>query len=489
MAVVVSASAAQAAPGDLDPSFGSGGKVSTAIGPGDNGTAGIALQGNGKVVVAGTADSGTDLDFAVVRYNADGTLDPSFGGGGKVMITVGPGDDVGRDVAIQSDGKVVVAGTTDQGDDSDFALVRLDANGVLDPSFGAGGKVITGVGPGDDDAASLVIQGDGKVVMAGTFDDGTDLAFAVVRHNANGTLDSSFGAGGKVVTGVGPGDDVGKGVTIQGDGKVVVAGTTDTGDDTDFAVVRYNANGALDSSFGSGGKVVTGVGTGDDAGKVVAIQADGKVVVAGTTDKGDHTDFAVVRYNANGTLDPAFGAGGKLSTGVGPGDDAGKGIHLQSDGKVVVAGTTDAGTDADFAVVRYNANGALDSSFGSGGKVIAGVGKGHDDAGGIARQADDKLVVAGTTDNGIDSDVSLIRLLGDPLPSLRDRPGPANVAAPERTGNTNLTVPESAGNGTRQARTGGNVLALAASGALLLAGGGFAMVWANSRKQHQVGAG
>ena len=256
-------------------------------------------------------------------------------------------------------------------------MVRYNADGSLDTTFGTGGKVLTPVGTGtsNDIGNSLTVQEDGKIIVAGYGggSDGTD--FAVVRYNADGSLDTTFGTGGtgKILTPVGAGtsNDFGNSVTVQADGKIVVAGygaSSQAGND--FAVVRYTANGTLDTTFGTGGKIVTpiGAGTSNDYAYSVTVQADGKIIVAGQGfGIGTSNDFAVVRYTANGTLDTTFGPGGtaRSSPRSAPARILFKSVIVQADGKIVVAGYGQgSGTGYDFAVVRYNADGSLDTTFG-----------------------------------------------------------------------------------------------------------------------------
>ena len=224
--------------------------------------------------------------------------------------------------------------------------------GDLDPTFGIGGKVTTGIGT-DDYGYAVAIQADGKLVAAGATNNGINYDFALVRYNTNGTLDATFGTGGKVTTAVGTSDDSAYALAIQADGKLAVAGETFNGSTWDFALVRYNANGTLDATFGTGGKVTTAVGTSDEAAYALAIQADGKLVAAGETFNGSTTDFALARYNANGTLDPTFGTNGTVKTAIGTRDDAASALAIQADGKLVAAGETDNGTNYDFALARY----------------------------------------------------------------------------------------------------------------------------------------
>ncbi len=310
---------------------------------------------------------------AAPSWAADGDIDTTFGTGGRVTTDFGTNYDDAKAVAIQSDGKIVAAGRSlNSAGDYDFALARYNTDGTLDTAFGTGGKVTTDFvdivgkcdvwGCNDNDVANAVaIQSDGKIVVAG--DVGRRDSFALARYNTDGTLDTSFGTGGKVSTyttvgygapGYTSGDAFSGGsanaIAIQSDGKIVVAGYIGCSlqqvcNQFDFALVRFNTNGSLDATFGSGGIVVTAVGEGSDFdyANAVAIQTDGKIVAAGTTGPssgyGGTTDkFALVRYNTNGTLDTAFGAGGKVTTTIGTYSSNAYAIALQTDGKIVATG-------------------------------------------------------------------------------------------------------------------------------------------------------
>jgi uncharacterized delta-60 repeat protein len=396
-------------PGSLDTGFGTDGKVTTAVGFDHEGAYAVAIQSDGKIVAAGDSNAGPDYDFAVVRYNSDGSLDTTFNFTGKVTTPIGPGDDGASAVAIQSDGRIVVAGFAFNGTDNDFAVVRYNADGSLDSSFDAFGVVTTNFGTGDDEAFAVAIQSDGKIVVAGDSYNGANLDIALVRYNANGSLDTSFNGTGKVTTAIGTSHDEAFAVAIQSDGKIVVAGDSNNGADFDFAVVRYNSDGGLDTSFNGTGKVTTGIGLSDDEAFGMSIQSDGKIVAAGSSNNGTDIDFAVVRYNTNGSLDTSFGTGGYVTTDFGTGDDEAFGVAIQSDGKIVAAGESNNGADFDFAVVRYNTNGSLDTGFGTGGSVTTAIGPLHDEAFGVAIQSDGKIVAAGDSYNGTDYDFAVVR--------------------------------------------------------------------------------
>jgi uncharacterized delta-60 repeat protein len=400
-----------AQPGSLDLSFDNDGKLTTAFGSGSDGGNSVAIQSDGKIVVAGTSYSGgSSLDFALVRYNADGSLDNTFDSDGKETTAIGSGDDYGMSVAIQSDGKIVVAGNSSIGFYHNFALVRYHADGSLDNNFDSDGKVTTTIGSGDDFGMSIAIQSDGKIIVAGKSFNGSNNDFALVRYNTNGSLDNSFDSDGKVTTAIGSGSDAGNSVAIQSDGKIVVAGNSNNGSNNDFALVRYNANGSLDNTFDSDGRVTTAIGSYDEYGMSVAIQNDGKIVVAGGSY--NYSDFTLVRYNADGSLDNTFDSDGKVTTAIGSGNDFGNSVAIQSDGKIVVAGVSFNGSSNDFALVRYNANGSLDNTFDSGGRVTTSIGSYDDYGKSVAIQSDGKIVVAGQSLIYSQEDFALVRYMG-----------------------------------------------------------------------------
>ncbi len=324
-----------------------------------------------------------------------GTLDTTFGDGGKVITPITGIDDVLQSVAIQADGKIVVAGyTLITPTNYDFAVVRYNNDGSLDPTFGNGGKVITPLSDSYDLAHAVVIQTNGKIVVAGRVQAGGNDHIALVRYNSDGTLDMTFGTGGQVGTAINI-FDAGFALALQPDGKIVVAGVSLV-QRFDFAVVRYNPNGSLDQTFGTGGTVTTPVGDSDDFAISVSVQRDGKLILAGYSFNGVGKDFAIVRYNANGSLDPTFGHGGKVITPIGNLDDCGQSAVIQNDGKIVQVGLIFNATAADFGVVRYDTDGSLDQTFGIGGKVITAVSKNMNDyAYWAAIQADGKIVVVG----------------------------------------------------------------------------------------------
>jgi uncharacterized delta-60 repeat protein len=381
----VLAGAPLAARGDLDPSFGSGGKVTTDFGGNDAGWA-VAVQKDGRVVVAGDRwDPGPSDDFLLARYTARGVLDPTFDGDGKVATDFGGSFDGAGDVAIQPDGKIVAVGSgfrSPPGRAMDFALARYSADGSLDASFGEGGKVLTPFGGNSIDSANAVaLQPDGKILAAGRTRSGPKYNFALARYLPNGALDPTFDGDGIVVTPMSTVHDDVFELALQPDGKIVAAGWMLGTGRADIAMARYNPDGGLDSTFEVDGKVVAPFAIGSAAYDVI-VQRDGKILTGGSD---------VARFNADGTVDRSFGADGRALTG----NVQGVSLELQPDGKILAVGSVYPGPGrGDFAVMRLTAAGRVDTTYGRGGRIVTDFGP-QDQATDAALRSDGKLVVSG----------------------------------------------------------------------------------------------
>ena len=385
----------------------------TDLGPGNDVARDVAVQADGKILAVGYSTNGTNDDVALVRYNADGSLDTTYGNGGIVTTPVGSGLDYGLGVTLQADGKAVVAGVTFNGSNHDIAVLRYNTDGSLDATFGVGGIVTTPAGPAADFGYDVTLDCDGKILVAGYSNNGANDDFALVRYNADGSLDTTFGGGGIVTTTNGTMTDIGRSVTTQADGKILVAGLSG-GPSFDFALMRYETDGSLDTTFGSGGIVTTPVGGANDEGESVTVQADGKILVAGRTSNGANDDMALVRYNTDGSLDTTFGSGGIVTTPIGSSYDVSFSVVLQPNGKIVLAGYSDTGPNEDFALTRYNADGSLDTTFGDGGIVTTAFGATGSDIGwSAALQADGKIVVVGYSDTNSNRDFAVARYNAD----------------------------------------------------------------------------
>ena len=408
------AGATQAASGGLDPTFGSGGLVTTAVPNRDAAIQDVALQPDGKIVAAGWLRDPAGgfplaLSFLVARYNVDGTLDASFGSGGLVTATVGSSS-AATAVAIQADGKIVAGGLT-LSFPGTFALARFNTDGTLDSTFGSGGKVVTDSGFSTA-IHDIGLQADGKIVVGGGNSDAGDARnFMVARYQTNGVLDSTFGSGGISHTNFFGRGGLALGLAIQPDGKIVEVGVTGlTSYPFDaFGLVRFNSDGTLDTTFGAGGKVTTGFG-GGGRGWDVVVQPDGKLVAAGVAfSNSAQGGFGLARYNVDGSPDTSFGDNGTVLT-----LNAGmaRAVALQSDGKIVAAGDHVTPTfSGDFAVARYRSDGSPDSAFGSGGIVTTDFGA-SEAANGVAIQSDGKIVAGGVVSSTGNASMGLARYLG-----------------------------------------------------------------------------
>ena len=398
--VIALANPAAAPPGDLDPTFDGDGKVTTDFAGTDDTAFAVAIQGDGKIVAAGSAVVSGTRDFALARYNIDGSLDPTFDGDGLVTRDFAAGTDQANAVAIQEDGKIVAAGTALVSGSIDFGLARYNTDGSLDPTFDTDGRVTRNFSGGIDEAFALAIQGDGKSVAAGFADDSY---FALARYNTGGSLDPTFDTDGLVTTGFGGGGpNKAYAVAIQGDEKIVSAGFAN---DADFGLARYNTDGSLDPTFDGDGLVTTDFAGDFDRARAMAIQGDGKIVAAGWAVVSGADGLA--RYNTDGSLDPTFDGDGKVTTDFRI--DGAQAVAIQGDGKIVTAGFTVVSGTIDFALARYNTGGFLDTTFSGDGKVTTDFGGDTDEARAVAIQGDGKIVAAGGADVSGTTDFTLAR--------------------------------------------------------------------------------
>lgn len=377
-------------PGDLDTSFGSGGKKTVNFGGVDAANV-VLVQPNGRVVAAG--GGGPASSFCVVRLrSANGTLDPTFGSGGKRVIDFGTDDEAVHGAALQPDGKLVLAG------DSRLqpAVVRLKANGALDTSFdGDGRKVFSWGAIGR--VTAVVVAPNGKILLGG-FSGPEGGNIQVARLKANGAFDTSFGTGGIATVDFGA-TEFGEAMARQADGRILVAGRASPGG---AVVARLRATGALDPDFGAGGRVTLSAAT--TAGAVL-VAPDRNILVAGNTS--GSAVMTVTRLRPDGSLDTTFGSGGTATVDFGSLADLLGGAVLQPDGKIVLAGYTQA--SEDVAVARLNADGSPDATFGTGGKATVDFGVATF-GNAVARAPNGRIVVAGQKTGG--DDFAVARLLG-----------------------------------------------------------------------------
>jgi len=411
-ASVLIAGVATADPGDLDPSFGNGGKVRTSLSRYDDSAGRIVVQDDGKIVTVGVGARGGERDLLLARFLPDGDLDTSFGSGGRVFFGFKKKTERGAAIALQPDGRIVVTAQVEKGEDTARMLVaRFLVDGSYDPSFGQKGRVTTAFDGIYLSPAALLVTKTGEILVGGQgFVGGLTTskarAWILARYDANGRLDRSFGDRGRVVMPLGNGLSA---LAEQADGKIVAGGSAGPGF-VDFAVARLLGDGSLDPTFADGGIAVTSFGSGNDYVEAIAIDGSGRIVAAGRTWRGVIPDIALARYLPDGSPDPSFGSGGKVTTDVGHGANEGYGLLVADDGRMVVAGWALVGRRAEFQVVRYLQDGTLDQSFGDGGVVLTAVGPLGAQAVDVKLQGADRLIVSGAAVNGKGtSDTALVR--------------------------------------------------------------------------------
>lgn len=375
----------------------------------------VAVQPDGKLVVLGYSHTGKDEDLFLARYLPDGRPDAAFGKGGYVLYD-GGGHDRGLGLALQADGRIVAAGFTYAGGQRDVLVVRFNPDGMPDGAFGKGGAVTySSPGAATDIGFGAAFRPDGRIIVVGeTARDGQQDAL-VLCFNPDGSLDGRFGAGGVYRYGGAAGKlDRAFAAAVQPDGKILVTGGSVVNGKDDVLLFRLSLEGTPDPAFGRGGLVLySGAGDNPDYGNWVSLQPDGKIVVSGAETRGSAFDLLVLRFNADGTPDGAFGKGGAVVHGdAGDGNDYGYGHVVQRDGKIVVAGFARRSVSDDVLLVRFDGAGRLDPSFGGGGEVLwNGAAAGTDYAQGVALQPDGRLVVAGFSQGADGEDLLLMRFL------------------------------------------------------------------------------
>jgi uncharacterized delta-60 repeat protein len=398
--VVMVASSAAAAPGDLDPAFSGDGLTVTTFRDSYGVATSVAIQSDGRTVVAGGMhrNVSVEADFALARYALDGRLDRTFSGNGRARTDFGGRFDEALGVAIQADGKIVVVGrATDE-----IAIARYKADGDLDASFSRNGKRVIDLG-GVDAGFDVLVQPDGRIVVAGT--DGRD--FAILRMRENGSMDAGFGVAGVARTDFGGFQDAARAVAIDATGRIIAGGSAlmDEKRRSDFALARYASDGALDADFGDAGLATTDFASFDDGITDIALAPKGAIVASGHAEEfpGDAdqaSDVALARYQPDGSLDAKFGDAGTVRTDFGSYFDEAEGMVLQADGRIVVAGHFLDGNSDTAALARYEFDGDLDPSFGAGGIAVSGAEVSGDRVGGVALRADGRIVVATAASTG-----------------------------------------------------------------------------------------
>jgi|GEM_PF-1332377 len=409
----------------LDVGFGAAGMSRLSLAERQLSLIDVAILADGKIVLAVEAleDSG-DRTLLLVRYDSQGLPDSTFGVDGRVTTAFQANGGSAFALLALADGRLLLAGDAFNGSHTDFALARYQADGSLDTAFGQQGRVMTDFDGRDDRAVGLAVQTDGLIVLAGQALKGSQPDFAVARYLENGTPDSGFNASGKVTVDFRKAGDGAVAVMQQADGKLLVAGRSFNGSrGDDFALVRFNPDGTFDTGFGTGGGVTTNIKGGNDVVMAMAMQADGKIVLVGRSFTGQTASVVVVRYLANGNLDTGFGAAGIVNSSLmeGAGD-----LVIRPDGKLVVSGWV----QGDFALVRLEADGQVDTGFGTNGRVTTGLSGSMERFTHLVLQNDGKMLAAGSRLEASGSSIILARFGWDvTLGSIgEDDPDPVGVS-------------------------------------------------------------
>jgi uncharacterized delta-60 repeat protein len=427
--------------GNLDPTFNASGtpgfRIDNSSGTPDGyefATA-MAFTSDGKILVAGRAEN--DAYFLITRYTMDGAIDGTFGTGGIVKARSEENNSArGYGMALQPDGKIVMAGWN-WPSTIDFCVMRFNADGSFDNSFGTGGKVTTPIGSGNDEGTNVAIQSDGKIVVTGSsFNASGNTDYVVIRYTSAGAVDSTFGTNGIVTTDINS-YDIPEGIAINSTtGAITIAGTSNSNysllgnhhtGNGDFTVVRYTSSGALDGSFGTGGIATFDISSGSaDAAHSLAVQPDGKLIVAGTTVRTvNNKDVVVIRLTTAGAPDASFGTGGiaiENYDGVNSDDDC-RSVAVQSDGKIVIGGSVDAFPNTTglnpigLMLMRFTTNGALDPSFNGDGKTAANIAWTDNDFGVAIALSGNRIYLAGSSGQPKDLAIAAFQnSVGAPLP-------------------------------------------------------------------------
>ncbi|MEO5890796.1 MAG: hypothetical protein ABIQ31_11110 [Ferruginibacter sp.] len=388
--------------GSIDSSF-NGGNVLTPIS--DNGgvvtsnttdykIALLAIQGNGKILIGGSDGTlNNNNKIALASYNLDGSTDSSFGTNGLQLTDFSSGIEFLTSLAVQPNGKIIIAGYTGNNTVANFAVARYNTNGTPDAGFSTDGIQITDFGF-KDYANSIAAQSNGKLVALGYTVNGANTSLAAARYNIDGSLDNTFDGDGLLIDSIRAGSTFYTSTAVQTDGKVLAAGYAWNGIDYDFALARYNLNGSLDNNFSGDGKQTTDFGLSDDRANAIAIQSDGKILIAGNS----ASKFALARFNTDGSPDNTFSNDGKQSTDFGVAEVI-KALAIQSDGKILAGGVS--------GVARYNSNGGLDSSFSVNGRLALAF------AGNDMVLQNDKIIVVGGSNQ---EDIIIARFNADATP-------------------------------------------------------------------------
>lgn len=399
-----------AQPGSPDLNFDGNGRRWVDMGATSEGATAVMALPDGKVLISGMVQA-TTVKFGLTRLNPDGSMDNTFGFGGKVVTDVGSPNSFCYDGGLAPDGKILQVGYGAVGSDANVIVVRYLPNGALDNTFGSGGIATIGVSGIDVAALGYTHQPDGKIVLTGILDDGLSW-FLLMRLKEDGSLDTSFDGDGYRSFAAGIVSNAGWDVAVQPDGKIVMVGECELPGNEKYTVAsRCLADGQEDTDFGNSGSMLLDYGGLNNHGRAVQLQADGKIIVGGYSNTGGDDFFTIARLSDDGTLDLTYGTNGKSFCTFTGGNAQVRDMTMQADGKVIMAGIASNGSDSDMAMVRYKTDGNLDADFGAVGRVLTDFGFGSDQATACAMTADQLILLAGNSSNGSELDFAVARYI------------------------------------------------------------------------------
>ena len=404
---------ARDAAGEFDPTFSGNGKLTTHLR--DFAVVNsVAIDARGRIVVGGLSrpDDGP-LDFALARYKSRGSLDPTFSGDGKVTTSFGGfSGAIAHSIAIDAQGRIVAGGFT--GQPSEFTLARYNPDGSLDASFDADGKLTAAIGDSDAAINSVAIDAEGRIVAGGSSGTFRRADFALARFNPDGSLDASFDGDGKLTTAFGDTDDYATSVAIDADGRIVAGGVSGRPNRSDFALARYNPDGSLDAGFDGDGMLTTRFGSRRDIAHSVAIDSRARIVAGGVkTRRRGRSNFALARYLPDGSLDASFSRDGKLTTRIRRSNTVSS-VAIDPRGRILAGGSSRRSFNTRFTLARYRSKGRLDRSFSGDGTVTTRIDERFNDANSMAIDPRGRIVLGGVTNfDDTAADFALARYIGD----------------------------------------------------------------------------
>ena len=339
----------------LDPDFGNNGQLTTGFSIYNDEAYAIAVQSDGKILVAGQSENGVDTDIALARYQVDGSLDTDFNMTGQVTVAVGSGNDRGLALTVQEDGKILVAGSTANNSDMDIAVIRLTADGLPDMDFDQNGQVSIPLPGTNDSTHAVLLQKDGRILLAGSSEGSSETHLFVARLNSDGSLDNTFGSNG-MVTDTDKKDSAAYAAALRDDGRILLAGFGEDDGEKRAALFSFLKDGQVDRNFGDQGIALLGEENSASVYYDLALLEEGAVLATGAIQGASYRSILLSRFTSTGTLDTSFNKEGTVQVDLNT-DSVAYGMALGEDGSIYLSGSSNSGQDMDFILLHYTASG------------------------------------------------------------------------------------------------------------------------------------